>query len=36
VQATVARLKLAAQPPDLLITIPRNACAFYGFHRAED
>ena len=35
VQATITRLKLAAQPPDLLITIPRNACAFYEFHRAE-
>jgi len=36
VQATITRLKLAAQPPDLLITIPRNACAFYEFHRAEE
>jgi NTE family protein len=36
VQTTITRLKLAAQPPDLLITIPRNACAFYEFHRAEE
>lgn len=36
VQETVTRLKLASQPPDLLITIPRNACAFYEFHRAEE
>jgi len=36
VQAAITRLKLAAQPPDLLITIPRNACAFYEFHRAEE
>jgi len=36
VQATITRLKLAAQPPDLLIAIPRNACAFYEFHRAEE
>lgn len=36
VQATLTRFKLAAQPPDLLITIPRNACAFYEFHRAEE
>jgi predicted acylesterase/phospholipase RssA len=36
VQATITRLKPAAQPPDLLITIPRNACAFYEFHRAEE
>lgn len=35
-QATITRLKLAAQPPDLLITIPRNACAFYEFDRASD
>ena len=36
VQETITRLKLAAQPPDLLITIPRNACAVYDFHRAEE
>lgn len=36
VQETVTRMRLAAQPPDLLITIPRNACAFYEFHRAEE
>jgi NTE family protein len=35
VQETITRLKIAAQPPDLLITIPRNACAFYEFDRAE-
>lgn len=36
VQETITRLKLAAQPPDLLITIPHNACAFYEFQRAEE
>lgn len=36
VQETLTRLKLAAQPPDLLITVPRNSCAFYEFHRAEE
>jgi NTE family protein len=36
VQETITRFKLAAQPPDLLIQIPRNACAFYEFHRAEE
>lgn len=36
VQETITHLKLAAQPPDLLISIPRNACAFYEFHRAGD
>lgn len=36
VQGTITRLKLAVQPPDLLITVPRNACAFYEFHRADE
>jgi NTE family protein len=36
VQETITRLKLAAQPPDLLITIPRNVCAVYEFHRADE
>jgi NTE family protein len=36
VQETVTRFRLAAQPPDLVIPIPRNACAFYEFHRAEE
>lgn len=36
VQETITRFRLAAQPPDLVIPIPRNACAFYEFHRAEE
>ena len=36
VQETITRFKLAAQPPDLVIAIPRNVCAFYEFHRAEE
>ena len=36
VQETVTRFKLAAQPPDLVVRIPRNACAFYEFHRASE
>jgi NTE family protein len=36
VQETIARFKLAAQPPDLLVRVPRDACAFYEFHRAEE
>lgn len=36
VQATLTRFKLAAQPPDLVVSIPRNAGAFYEFHRAAD
>lgn len=36
VQETLTRFKLAAQPPDLVVSIPRNACAFYEFHRAGE
>jgi len=36
VQETVTRFKLAAQPPDLIISIPRNVRAFYEFHRADE
>ena len=36
VQATLTRFKLAAQPPDLVVQIPRNAGAFYEFHRAPE
>jgi NTE family protein len=36
VQATLTRFKLAAQPPDLVVSIPRNSGAFYEFHRAAD
>ncbi|MGA9341576.1 MAG: patatin-like phospholipase family protein [Rhodanobacteraceae bacterium] len=36
VQETITRLKLAAQPPDLLITVPRSVCAIYDFHRAAE
>lgn len=36
VQETITRLKLAAQPPDLLISIPRNISTFYEFHRARE
>lgn len=36
VQATLTRFKLAAQPPDLLVEISRDAGAFYEFHRADE
>ena len=36
VQETITRFKLAAQPPDLIVRIPRDACAFYEFHRATE
>ncbi len=35
-QANLAHLRLAAYRPDLLIEIPRNACAIYEFYRAEE
>jgi NTE family protein len=35
-QSTVARLKLAAYPPDVLIEIPRNACGTMEFDRAKE
>lgn len=35
-QATIARQKLAAYPPDVLIEIPRNACTIIEFDRAAE
>jgi NTE family protein len=35
-QDTIVRLKLAAYSPDIIIEIPRNACAFHEFHRAKE
>ncbi|NNG13612.1 MAG: serine protease, partial [Gammaproteobacteria bacterium] len=35
-QNTIARFKLAAYAPDLIIDIPSNACSFYEFYRAEE
>jgi NTE family protein len=35
-QDTIARLKLAAFSPDVLVEVPRNACGFYEFWRAEE
>lgn len=36
VQSALTRFRLAAQPPDLLVSIPRSAGAFYEFHRAPE
>jgi len=33
---TITRLKLAAGAPDVTIDIPRNACAYHEFWRAQD
>jgi len=35
-QDTIARLKLAAYSPGVTVEIPRNACGFYEFWRAEE
>ena len=35
-QGAIARFQLAAYAPDKTIDIPRNACSFFEFHRAEE
>lgn len=35
-QETLSRYKLAANPPDLLISIPKNICAAHEFYRAAE
>jgi NTE family protein len=35
-QSLVTRYRLAAYPPDLLITIPRTACRTLDFHKANE
>jgi NTE family protein len=35
-QNTIARFKLAAYAPDIIINIPSNASSFYEFYRAEE
>lgn len=35
-QGAIARLKLAAYMPDKVIDIPRDACSFFEFNRAEE
>lgn len=35
-QSTIARQKLAAYPPDVVIEIPRNACGMLEFDRASE
>ena len=35
-QGAIARLKLAAYAPDMVVKIPRDACTFFEFHRAEE
>jgi NTE family protein len=35
-QDTIARLKLSAYCPDVTVEVPRNACGFFEFWRAEE
>ncbi len=35
-QSSLSEYKIAGYPPDLNITIPKEACSFYEFHRAEE
>jgi NTE family protein len=35
-QAALARHRLAAHPPDLLISVPKSACRILEFHRARE
>ena len=35
-QNTISRFKLASYSPDVIISVPRNSCAFYEFYRAEE
>jgi NTE family protein len=35
-QAQIARVQLALDPPELVIRIPRDACQFYEFWRGEE
>lgn len=35
-QAQIARMQLALDPPDVLVRVPGDACSFYEFWRAEE
>ncbi len=35
-QNTISRFKLASYAPDVIISVPRNSCAFYEFYRADE
>jgi NTE family protein len=35
-QNAIARLKLAGYSPDLVVDVPRDACSFYEFYRADE
>jgi NTE family protein len=35
-QAVITRYRMAGSPPDVLITVPKDACGTLDFHRAEE
>ena len=35
-QEVVTRFRLAAFPPDIVVSIPKDACAVLEFHRAAE
>ena len=35
-QAQIARVQLALDPPEVVVRIPRDACLFYEFWRAKE
>lgn len=35
-QNSIARMKLASYTPDIVIDVPRDACLFYEFYRADE
>jgi NTE family protein len=35
-QGSIARLKLAAYAPDIVVDVPRDSCSFFEFHRASE
>jgi NTE family protein len=35
-QSTITRMKLAAYPPDIEITVPENLCGTFEFNRAQE
>ena len=35
-QSVLTRYRLAGNPPDVLVTIPKNACRTLDFHRARE
>lgn len=35
-QSVITRYRLASNPPDVLVTVPKDACRTLDFHRAAD